>query len=145
MLAQRFHLSSPHSLKHLADTWSGEVRRRLGNWEAIERLLEELVNKQPYVECLYFYDGKAGQVALTVNRQIVGDREVPLAVRAGEGFGERPWYKAAVQEKYPILTPKFISLLSDQPIFTAAAPVYEKGELAGVLGLDVNLDSWSKI
>ena len=145
MLAQRFHLSSPHSLKHLAERWSGEVRRRLGNWEAIERLLEELVNQQPYVECLYFYDGKGGQVALTVNRQIIGDRDVPAAVRNGEGFNDRPWYKAAVQEKYPILTPKFISLLSEQPIFTAAAPVYEKGELAGVLGLDVNLDSWSKI
>lgn len=145
MLAQSFHLSSPHSLKHLADRWAGEVRRRLGNWEAIERHLDELVSGQPFVECLYFYDGKAGQVALTVNRQIVGDREVPAAVRAGEGFSDRPWYKAAVQEKYPILTSRFISLLSEQPIFTAAAPLYEKGELVGVLGLDVNLDSWSKI
>jgi methyl-accepting chemotaxis protein len=145
MLAQSFHLASPHSLKHLAEKWAGEVQRRLGNWEAIERLLEDLVNQQQYVECLYFYDGKAGQVALTVNRQIVGDRDVPLAVRAGEGFNERPWYKAAIQEKYPILTSRFVSLLSEQPIFTAAAPIYVKGELAGVLGLDVNLDSWSKI
>ncbi|HKH49803.1 MAG TPA: methyl-accepting chemotaxis protein [Thermoanaerobaculia bacterium] len=145
LLAQSFHLASPHSLKHLAESWASDVRRRLGNWEAIERLLEDLVNQQPYVECLYFYDGKGGQVALTVNRQIIGDREVPLAVRAGEGFNERPWYKAAVQEKYPILTSKFVSLLSEQPIFTAAAPIYEKGELVGVLGLDVNLDSWSKI
>jgi len=84
-------------------------------------------------------------VALTVNRQIIGDRNVPAAVRAGEGFNERPWYKAAVQERYPILTSKFVSLLSEQLIFTAATPIYEKGELAGVLGLDVNLDSWSKI
>src|SRR5215210_7127376 len=145
LLAQSFHLASPHSLKHLAESWASDVRRRLGNWEAIERLLEDLVNQQPYVECLYFYDGKGGQVALTVNRQIISDREVPLAVRAGEGFNERPWYKAAVQEKYPILTSKFVSLLSEQPIFTAAAPIYEKGELVGVLGLDVNLDSWSKI
>jgi len=145
MLAQSFHLASPHSLKHLAEKWSVEVRRRLGNWEAIERLLEELVNKQPYVECLYFYDGKAGQVALTVNRQIIGDREIPPAVRAGEGFSDRPWYKLAIHEKYPVLTPRFVSLLSEQSIFTAAAPIYEKGELMGVLGLDVNLDSWSKI
>ncbi|HBL27985.1 MAG TPA: hypothetical protein DD490_14200 [Acidobacteria bacterium] len=145
MLAQRFHLSSPHSLKHLADQWSGEVRRRLGNWEAIERLLDDLVHQQQFVECLYFYDGKGGQLAIAVNRQILGDRSIPVAVRSGEGFNERPWYKAAVQERYPILTPRFISLLSEQPIFTAATPIYEKGELAGVLGLDVNLDSWSKI
>src|SRR5215203_5465030 len=58
MLAQSFHLDSPHSLKHMAETWSREVRRRLGNWESIERLLEDLVHRQPYVECLYFFDGR---------------------------------------------------------------------------------------
>ncbi|HEX7182138.1 MAG TPA: methyl-accepting chemotaxis protein [Thermoanaerobaculia bacterium] len=145
MLAQSFHLDSQHSLKHLAETWAAEVRRRLGNWEAIDRLLNDLVARQPYIECLYFYDGKGGQVALTVNRQIVGDREVPASVRAGEGFADRPWYKAAVQERQTILTPLFNSLLSEQPIFTAAAPIYERGELAGVLGLDVNVENWAKI
>jgi methyl-accepting chemotaxis protein len=145
MLAQSFHLDSPHSLKHMAETWSREVRRRLGNWEAIERLLEDLVHRTPYVECLYFFDGRRDQNALTVNRQLIGDREVPAAVKTGDGFAERPWYKAAVREGHTVLTPLFNSLLSGQPIFTAASPVYERGELAGVLGLDVNVDSWTKI
>jgi methyl-accepting chemotaxis protein len=145
MLAQSFHLDSPHSLKHTAELWSREVRRRLGNWEAIERVLEDLVHRQSFVECLYFYDGRRGQTALVVNRQIVGDREVPGAVRTGEGFSERPWYRSAVREGQTILTPVFNSLLSGQPIFTAATPVYERGELEGVLGLDVNVDSWTKI
>src|SRR5215203_2634594 len=145
MLAQSFHLDSPHSLKHMAETWSREVRRRLGNWESIERLLEDLVQRQTYVECLYFFDGRRNQTALVVNRQIVGHREVPPAVRTGEGFAERPWYKAAVGEGHTVLTPLFNSLLSGQPIFTAASPVYEKDELEGVLGLDVNVDSWTKI
>ncbi|RPH53241.1 hypothetical protein EHM82_08745, partial [bacterium] len=145
MLAQSFHLDSPHSLKHMAETWGQLVRRRLGNWEAIERLLEDLVHRQGFVECLYFFDGKAGQNALTVNRQLLGDREVPPAVRAGEGFEERPWYRAAVKEQHTILTPVFSSLLSGQPIFTAATPIFDNGELAGVLGLDVNVDSWTKI
>jgi len=145
MLAQSFHLESPHSLKHTAELWAANVQRRLGNWEAIERLLEELVHRQGFVECLYFYDGRRGQTALVVNRQIVGDREVPGAVRTGEGFAERPWYKAAVKEGQTILTPLFNSLLTGQPIFTAATPVYERGELEGVLGLDVNVDSWTKI
>jgi methyl-accepting chemotaxis protein len=145
MLAQSFHLDSQHSLKHLAESWSVEVRRRLGNWEAIERLLNDLVQRQPYVECLYFYDGKGGQVALTVNRAIIGDRDIPAAVRAGEGFAERPWYRAAVAEKHTILTPLFESLLTERQIFTAATPIYEKGDLIGVLGLDVNVDHWTKI
>jgi len=145
MLAQSFHLDSPHSLKHLAETWARQVRRRSGNWDAIERLLGELVEQQPYVECLYFFDGKAGQVALRVNRQLIGDREVPIAVTAGEGFSDRPWYKAAVREGRTVLTPLFDSLISGQPIFTAATPLYDGGQLSGVLGLDVNVDSWTKI
>ena len=146
MLAQSFHLESPHSLKHLSETWARQVRRRFGNWDAIERLLAELVEQQPYVECLYFFDGKAGQVALSVNRRLIGDREVPVGVRAGEGFGDRPWYKAAVREGRTVLTPLFDSLISGQPIFTAATPLYDGGgQLTGVLGLDVNVDSWTKI
>jgi methyl-accepting chemotaxis protein len=145
MLAQSFHLDSPHSLKHMAETWAREVRRRLGNWESIERLLEDLVYRTPYIECLYFFDGHRQQNALTVNRQLIGNREVPASVRTGDGFAERPWYKAAVREGHTVLTPLFNSLLSGKPIFTAASPVYENGALAGVLGLDVNVDSWTKI
>jgi methyl-accepting chemotaxis protein len=145
MLAQSFHLDSPHSLKHMAETWAREVRRRLGNWEAIERLLQDLVHRTSYIECLYFFDGERNQTALTVNRQLVGDRAVPPAVKNGEGFADRPWYKAAVREGHTVLTPLFNSLLSGRPIFTAASPIYEKGELAGVLGLDVHVDSWTKI
>jgi methyl-accepting chemotaxis protein len=145
MLAQSFHLESPHSLKHIAESWARDVQRRLGNWEAIDRLLQELIQRQPYVECLYFYDVKGNQVALTVNRQIVGDREIPPAVKAGEGFSDRPWYKAAIDEEHAILTPIFASLLTEKQIFTAAAPVYDKGQLAGVLGLDINVDSWTRI
>jgi methyl-accepting chemotaxis protein len=132
-------------LKHVAETWAEEVRRRLGRWEAIERLLADLVSRHPYVECLYFYDGKNQQNALVANRQLLGDREVPLAVIQGEGFSSRPWYTAAVAEGQTILTPVFDSLLSGRPIFTAASPVYAGSELAGVLGLDVNIDSWTKI
>jgi negative regulator of replication initiation len=145
MLAQSFHLDSPHSLKHTAEQWARDVARRLGNWEAIERLLEDLVHRQGFVECLYFYDGRRGQTALVINRQIVGDRDVPGSVRTGEGFSERPWYKSAVREGQTILTPLFTSLFSGQPIFTAATPIYDQGELEGVLGLDVNVDSWTKI
>jgi methyl-accepting chemotaxis protein len=145
MLAQSFHLDSPHSLKHVAENWAAEVRRRVGNWEAIERLLEELIGKQGFVECLYFYDGREGQVALVVNRSLVSDKEIPAAVKTGQGFSERPWYKAAVREGRTVLTPLFNSLLTGAPIFTAAAPIYQGRELVGVLGLDVNVDSWTKI
>ncbi|HEX5758114.1 MAG TPA: methyl-accepting chemotaxis protein, partial [Thermoanaerobaculia bacterium] len=145
LLAQSFHVDSPHSLKHTVERWSREVARSLGQWSALERLLEELAQERPFVECLYFIDGRDGHTALAVNRRLLGDREVPAAVRAGEGFAERPWYQAATRQRRTIITPLFDSLLTGAPIFTAATPLYDEGRLLGVLGLDVNVESWTKI
>jgi hypothetical protein len=64
----------------------------------------------------------------------------------GDGFSERIWYRSALQEENAILTPLFESLLTEKQIFTAAAPVFDgKGQVAGVVGLDINVDSWTKI
>ncbi len=43
------------------------------------------------------------------------------------------------------MTPVYASLLSEEPILTAAAPVFDAGEFAGVVGFDINIDSWIKI
>ena len=51
----------------------------------------------------------------------------------------------AAEEVLHWAPPNRVALLTNQPIFTAATPVYERGELVGVLGLDVNVDSWTKI
>ena len=106
MLAQSFHLNSQHSLKHLAETWAGEVRRRLGNWEAIERLLGDLLTRQPYVECLLLRR-KGGQVASPSTARSSRPR-LPAAVRAGEGFADLPYTCRAGAPT--ILTPRSSSL-----------------------------------
>ena len=142
--AQTFHLDSPYSLKQVAERWGEEARQRLGNWEGLERRLQHLVEERDYVECLYLMDGEAGRAALVVNRKLLGDREVPAAVKAGVGFTERPWYRAATAERRTILTPVFTSVLSGEAIVTAATPLYEEGRLLGVLGFNVNVDSWTK-
>jgi methyl-accepting chemotaxis protein len=73
-------------------------------------------------------------------------REIPATVRAGEGLTERPWFRGVMREGRTIITPVYESLLSGEPCFTVAAPVKEEGgRIVGVLGLDVNVDSWTKI
>lgn len=145
MVAQSYHLDSAHSLKHVAETWADEIRQRLGSWEAIELVLEDMSQRRPFLECVYFYDERGGQNALVVNQQLVGPVEVRASIKSGEGFSERPWYRAAVLDGRAIVTPLFSSLLTGQSIFTAACPVYDNGQLRGVLGLDINADSWAKI
>lgn len=146
LMAQTLRLDSEHSLKNLAETWVERLRPRLGNWSGIEGLLEDLVARLPYVECLYYIEAEGGRTALVINRHLLGDREVPTAVKDGVGFTERPWYKSAAASGRAILTPPFESILSHERILTAAAPVPDdRGRLVGVLGLDVNVDAWTRI
>jgi len=146
LVAQSFHLNSEHSLKRTAVKWADEVRRRLGSWEAIESLLHDLLGDSGYMELAYVIDGGGTQLAVAINEAVAGTRDIPPAVRTGEGLTERPWFRGVLREGRTIITPVYESLLSGEPCFTVAAPVKaEDGRIQGVLGLDVNVDSWTKI
>lgn len=147
LLAQSFHLDSPHSLKHWSQRWSLEAERRYGNWEAVEALLQQVIAEMPYVELAYVFDGEGRQLAYAINHDLVGeDAELPASLRAGEGVSERPWYRAVMRERRTVITPVYESLLSEQSCFTVAAPVARDfGRLLGVLGIDVNVGSWTRI
>jgi methyl-accepting chemotaxis protein len=146
LLAQSFHLDSPHSLKHAAQRWGTALEGRAGNWESVEALLHQVVAESAWVELAYMVDGDGGQLAYAVNRELVGEAELPPSLAAGEGIAERPWYRAVMRERRTVITPLYESLLSAQRCFTVATPVAgEDGRLLGVLGLDVNVGSWTRI
>jgi hypothetical protein len=147
LLAQSFHLDSPRSLKHRGLKWGEELHRHAGNWEAIEAALGRLIEETSYAELAYVLDGSGEQIAIAFNRELVGDRDLPASVRAGEGLTERPWYRGVMREKRVIITPPYESLLSDDLCFTVAVPLRKdrQSEIVGVLGIDVNVDSWTKI
>lgn len=58
-----------------------------------------------------------------------------------EGYNpvERGWYQTAAEEGSVIVTDPYWDVLTNQMCTTIAAPIYIKGELAGVIGLDVTL------
>ena len=146
LVAQSFHLDSPHSLKRLAGRWASEVRKRFGSWEAIESLLHELLQDNRFVELAYVMDSSGTQLALSLNEEVAGGREIPAAVRTGEGLTERPWFRGVMREGRTIITPLYDSLVSTEQCFTVAAPVKDDGgRIIGVLGMDVNVDSWTRI
>lgn len=146
LVAQSFHLDSPHSLKRVAGGWAGEVRRRFGSWEAIETLLGEVLGDNGYLELAYVIDASGNQLAVSINESVAGTSEIPASVRAGEGLTERPWYRGVMREGRTIITPVYESLLSGESCFTVAAPVKDdRDKILGVLGLDINVDTWTKI
>jgi len=146
LVAQSFHLDSPHSLKREVGRWAGEVRRRLGSWEAIESLLHEVLGDSGYMELAYVIDAGGTQLAIAINPPVAGTDQIPAPLRTGEGLTDRPWYRGVMREGRTIITPVYESLLSGEPCFTVAAPIKEDaGRIVGVLGLDINVDSWTKI
>jgi methyl-accepting chemotaxis protein len=146
LVAQSFHLDSPHSLKREANRWAGEIRRRFGSWEAIESLLDELLGDNRYLELAYVIDQSGTQLAIAINEAVAGTSEIPTPIRTGEGLTDRPWFRGVMREGRMVITPVYESLLSGESCFTVAAPVRgADGKTVGVLGLDVNVDSWTKI
>jgi hypothetical protein len=91
-------------------------------------------------------DSSGTQLALSLNEEVAGGREIPAAVRTGEGLTERPWFRGVMREGRTIITPLYDSLVSTEQCFTVAAPVKDDGgRIIGVLGMDVNVDSWTRI
>ena len=66
------------------------------------------------------------------------------AMPAGYDPRERPWYKQAVSADQTMLTPPYMAAVGGL-IVTIAMPVKKGGELLGVVGGDLSLDSLVKI
>ena len=143
LLAQEFRLDSPSSLRHLAERWAEALRPLLASPDALERRLEVLLERRPDAECAYVYDPRRSRAAIVAQRALVSGREIPEEIRSGRGFTARPWYRAAVAERRAVVTPVFVSLLTDERVVTAAAPFVVDGEIVAVLGVDINLERWT--
>lgn len=82
-------------------------------------------------ELLNLYCGTKDSQFIQSNREA----EIP------EGYDpvQRGWYQQAAEKKEVIVTDPYWDVLTNQMCATIAAPVYVKGELVAVIGLDVTL------
>ncbi len=144
LLSQSFRLESRHSLKHLASRWARRLVNHVGNQEAVEVMLSDLLRELPYVEAAYFVEASGAMVAVAANRDLVGDRDLGEAMQAGKMYADRPWFQAVAREGRPVVTSLYESLLTGQQCFTIAAAVQE-ASLRGILGMDVNARNWTRI
>jgi hypothetical protein len=146
LLTQSFRIDSPHSLKHLLFRWQERLRDYSGNLEAVESLLQELLQECPYLELVYVVDLSGSMVSFVVNREMVGDRELPGTVAVGDSYADRPWFRAVAQDHRSAVTPIYDSLMTGERCFTIAVEVNRQdGRTMGVLGVDVNVRNWTNI
>lgn len=146
LLSQSFRLESRHSLKHLAASWAQRLSSHVGNQEALEVMLNDLLRALSYLEAAYFVDAGGAMVAVAANRDLVGDQGLGEAMQAGKMYADRPWFQAVAREGRPVVTSLYDSLLTGQPCFTIAGAVQRgQGPLLGILGMDVNARNWTRI
>lgn len=146
LLTQSFRIDSQHSLKHQLAKWTSRLRDYTGNLEAVEGLLEELSDECPYLELVYVVDLSGSMVSFVVNRELVGDRELPGSVAIGQAYADRPWFQAVARDQRSAVTSIYDSLLTDDPCFTIAVAIHDRADkMVGTLGVDVNLLNWTSI
>ncbi len=145
LLTQSFHLDSPRSVKHIAQTLADALGAEAGHWEALDVAFTQALKQNRFLENAFLTDPEGNLVAFTPNPELhLPEGSLPLAI--GQNLAERPWFQAVMRDQGTTLTPVYTSLLTGQRCFTVAAPVRNaQGKLVGVLGLDVNATSWTRI
>jgi methyl-accepting chemotaxis protein len=146
LLTQSFRIESPHSLKHQAIGWSRKLTDFTSNLEAVEGCLQEVIRACPFLELVFLADHRGTMVSFVINRELVGDQELPGALGVGQSYTERPWFQAVAREERTALTSLYESLLTGDQCFSVVAAVKDpEGNLAGMLGFDVNVRNWTRI
>lgn len=82
-----------------------------------------------------YYGSNAG------NFTQVPNEEMP----AGYDPRQRPWYSQAAHDGFTVLTPPYVDANSKELTMTIATPVYQAGELMGVMGGDLEVQYIAKI
>jgi methyl-accepting chemotaxis protein len=141
LLAQAFRLDSPRSLKHMVDAWSA----RLDGADAAE-MLGALVEATRFVEAGYVVDAGGRLIAIRLGEAFAASAAATAEELRRVDLRERPWYRAAVDAGRAVVIPPQRSLLSGEQVLTVALPRRgADGQLAGVVGFDVNLRHWTEI
>ncbi|MGQ9834817.1 MAG: methyl-accepting chemotaxis protein [Thermoanaerobaculaceae bacterium] len=145
LLTQSFHLDSPKSVKHIAKVLAETLGAEAGHWEALDVTFTQALQQNPFLENAFLTDPEGNLVAFTPNPELKV-KDVSTVPVVGQNLSERPWFQAVMRDQRTTLTPVYTSLLTGERCFTVAAPVRDpEGNLVGVLGLDVNANSWTKI
>jgi diguanylate cyclase (GGDEF)-like protein/PAS domain S-box-containing protein/putative nucleotidyltransferase with HDIG domain len=107
-----------------------ESKRQL-NYDELLDYMKAMLNKNSNIESIYF--------GSTDNLLVNGSGWIPP-----EDFDlrTRPWYVKAINHGKLVITDVFLNATSEKHIITIAKPVYSnKGQVIGVLGADLSLDS----
>lgn len=103
-----------------------------------ESALREALSQHPSLELLYLTDANGRQVVSNIGRAPGGIRQDASAF--GRDWSSRPWYRQPMELRGIAVSEVYVSNATKENCITVSAPIMTpSGQLAGVLGVDVNL------
>ncbi len=144
LLAQGLRRESPFSLVHQASAWALRFTAlsQADSEVEVELALDSLRVEAPYLDDAYLVDATGYALSLGSRRRPDGDGATVVRERDLSG---RPWFRAAVARGRSVLTAPYVSI-NGRSCFTVAVPIFDPGgELAAVLGVDVDVHDWTRI
>jgi methyl-accepting chemotaxis protein len=101
----------------------------------VERALERWLAAHGHFELVYVTDGQGRQVTDNIAAHAGTIRH---EAGLGRNWSERSWFRDAIGSDAPISTDLYVSSATGELCFTVAAALRDGGDIAGVVGADVN-------
>ncbi len=145
LTVQNFIIPSDRNIKFLAKNLSSRDEVRNYQKKLPKSLLEEFVEKHKFVEII-FITNLDGHLSIFHKNP---DIKMPLDAALYDpnlNLSHRPWFYSVVETKKPFISEPYTSLLTQEKCITVSAPIFnEENDLIGVLGIDINAYTWSKL
>ncbi len=126
--------------------WISENRKIVAmDPDAIQPVLEQIVDDNPFVQRLYVTDAKGTQITDNatddnLRKLYVADNDVK-----GTDKSDRPWIRKTLAKKVLHISDFYTSKITHKLCFSAGVPVLDyKDKLVGVVGADLNFEELAR-
>jgi isopropylmalate/homocitrate/citramalate synthase len=114
------------------------------NIEAMEHLLHSLMETDPFIRFAYVVDAKGNKITRHITQ--ITDKSVYDRKLINTDYSDRDWFINVIKSGKPFVSEPFTSMITGVLTITVSGPIInDKGEMAGVFGMDINFEDFSKI
>jgi methyl-accepting chemotaxis protein len=133
-----FQLIGSGSVQGIVEELVGDSRVRTMRRPEQESAMRQALSQHLSLELLYLTDAKGRQIVSNLRRGRDGISSDASAY--GRDWSSRAWYRQPVESGGIAVSEVYVSSATGENCITVSAPILtQAGELAGVLGVDVNL------
>jgi len=105
-----------------------------------EACLRAIIKDNPFIRLIYITDTNGRQTTKNITGE--ADREKYEKVKLGDDFSGREWFIHPMKNGKPHITDFYKSVVTGLLCITISAPIQsEKGDIVGVLGLDISFEN----